>query len=1099
MQLFFDDAACTQMKAEYAAMSDNDLAAAAGELPEDMQAMLLKIKNNSWANREEEFRIHEYEPYSNPNSWSGRLLTNPYSLLNNPTGIYGQSGDLLYVFVDSDVPQDATLEMEGVQNASPSGNLKSLKKGLNIVPVGSDYSTQFIRYTVNTTGDKVIADFPKIKIHIENGVLNGYFDKSRHTDADWVEISQKMATHPIIQVKGEKVLFHMHRQYVVAACPATITDAIGWWDQLMYWEQALMGIDDVCPSKFNNLMLCVSGSDSYMYATSYRTYYQYGTLSSILPWSVIYNSAGGCWGPAHEIGHMNQGAINMVGCTEVSNNLFSNVAIFNIGKYTTRGNSMSDCYKDFRNNVCFNLRGAVFSMTRMYYQLFLYYHAAGHNTQFYPTLFKLLRETPMPRKAQAKGSEDLLLFAEKCCEAAGEDLTEFFEAWGFFVPVENAHIGDYANYYLTVTEKEIAATKAKLQQYPKKNGNIMFIEDRAARSPRTDGVEGDRLDYSWDVAVGRMGDVGQWGQYIGDGEQAQGYRYSKAGTKITILPGTGAVGFKVYNEEGKLISMSNSYTIVLPDNVGNGKLRVVAAQANGEDVDILSVSEGTEEEQLSALNTALETAKGYLDLSLAANTRAGYYHTDALADLKAVYTAALAAKENADQSEYTYGEWSVLIDNEIINLLDDNNAIIKIKEHNFYSLTSVQYNGYGIQVSSDGVLSCTTSTSVKNSDSRKKWEFIPTDREDIYYVRNKSGKYVSQLLQSVTGLAEVTSMKEALKFKVVAVGDGSFYLQAQDEYGKCMHCDASHRLVGWDTSATASHWYITVTENNAVKYELAALDSLIGIATSILDKVIDAEQSADGNIVIKSTVYPTVYPDNFVALVSNLQEARDKGAAAYGNKNTYLSEIDALTRTLDAIEGTYNILPDPIEPSSESEVTWYYIKGVGNQLYCSLDTVNKRSMKNLLMEEISDPEARCYWWCFIPTGVENEYYLYNAYTRACVYSLSSGVLRADGTELGVPYTATIDEGKFAYTLTNGAYYWTASNYARVSKTASDNNGLWLFEKIVTEQSDILTGIESVTSAPVLNDGAYYNLDGRRVESPTQKGIYIHNGKKLYIK
>ena len=43
-----------------------------------------------------------------------------------------------------------------------------------------------------------------------------------------------------------------------------------------------------------------------------------------------------------------------------------------------------------------------------------------------------------------------------------------------------------------------------------------------------------------------------------------------------------------------------------------------------------------------------------------------------------------------------------------------------------------------------------------------------------------------------------------------------------------------------------------------------------------------------------------------------------------------------------------------------------------------------------------------------------------------------------------------------------------------------------------------TGIQNVKAAN-RNDGRYYTLDGRPVEQPTQKGLYIRNGKKVVIK
>ena len=34
---------------------------------------------------------------------------------------------------------------------------------------------------------------------------------------------------------------------------------------------------------------------------------------------------------------------------------------------------------------------------------------------------------------------------------------------------------------------------------------------------------------------------------------------------------------------------------------------------------------------------------------------------------------------------------------------------------------------------------------------------------------------------------------------------------------------------------------------------------------------------------------------------------------------------------------------------------------------------------------------------------------------------------------------------------------------------------------------------------IFDDGQYYNLKGQKVDNPTEKGVYIKNGKKVVIK
>ena len=56
------------------------------------------------------------------------------------------------------------------------------------------------------------------------------------------------------------------------------------------------------------------------------------------------------------------------------------------------------------------------------------------------------------------------------------------------------------------------------------------------------------------------------------------------------------------------------------------------------------------------------------------------------------------------------------------------------------------------------------------------------------------------------------------------------------------------------------------------------------------------------------------------------------------------------------------------------------------------------------------------------------------------------------------------------------------------------------QKDITFEYGTPTGIVSVAASPLSTDEGYYSLDGVRHEQlPSQKGIYIHNGKKVVVK
>ena len=235
----FTDETCTVLKSEYQAMSDEELAASLDSCGADLIAVALKIKNNTWAEREKEYRVSTYGPYSDPDYWGDKLITFSYSWLNNPTGICGTGGDVLYVFVGEEPQKGATLEIDAVIDNNSKGTRTTLKKGMNVIPVKGKDPTYFIIYTADTKKEYVISDFDSIPIHIEGGYVNCYWDKQRHTDADWVDITRNHAKHKYIFVRGDNMMYFMNRELLISSniCPNTISDAIGWWDNMVMWQQ----------------------------------------------------------------------------------------------------------------------------------------------------------------------------------------------------------------------------------------------------------------------------------------------------------------------------------------------------------------------------------------------------------------------------------------------------------------------------------------------------------------------------------------------------------------------------------------------------------------------------------------------------------------------------------------------------------------------------------------------------------------------------------------------------------------------------------------------------------------------------------------------
>ena len=900
---YFEDSSCSQLKSEYMSMSDEELTASMVGCSNELINIALKIKNNSWAKREKEFRVHSYAPYSNPEHWDDILITHTYSWLSNPTGICANSGDVLYIFVGKEPKDGSTLEVDAITKNHAIGLRTELKKGLNVVPVVRDAQSYFIIYTADTRKEYVLSDFDSIPIHIEGGYVNGYWDKSRHTDADWVDITRNQAKHDYIFVKGSKYAYFMKRSAITASnvCPNTISDAIGWWDDMAGWQHSLMGLEDYMPSRFNNMLCGVSTEDGFMSAGVYNQNYTESCLFEILSFEKIMETSGFCWGPSHEVGHANQGAINMIGCTEASNNLFSNISVFNLGKFVTWGSGIADMAKYYEDKVPWSLQDIGIKM-RMYWQLYLYYHVAGNNPQFYPALFKLLREEPLEKQGgnyHNYGRNDLLHFAEKCCEASGEDMTDFFEAWGFFVPMSNVTVDDYGSWTISSTKRMISDTKKKMAKYSKRSGAIQFIEDRVAQSLRTDGGEGYKLEY----VEGKFGETGQYTAYYADSIDimASGYVYTKTGKKLSISKGKNAVGFKVYDSDSTLITFSNVHSIELSDEMATKDLIVVAVSANGTEIAIKDKKDGTEEEQFEALSEAIISAESILQYKDNGNKNVGYYYESVLWRLTSLVDSINIVVENKDQSIHTYGEWATLVDNEISNLISNKDNRVKIHSGNIYQLYNVSYPNYSMYCES-GKLTCKYGATTPKS---RRFTFISTGKDNEYYISN-NGNYLNFIGRSQQVTATATRQSEALKFTVGEHGLAKFYMYKSGDTDLGLHSSQQYVIVGWNHTDEPSLWRLVAIDQKKEKADVATLNSLIDEAVSIYNLIVDTLNTEAISFKEGIEVTSETLATDVATMMSKVTQSESVISKKYYEQCPNL--IDELTEVISVVKAGYTVL-----------------------------------------------------------------------------------------------------------------------------------------------------------------------------------------------
>ena len=511
------------------------------------------------------------------------------SYMGNPTGIYAkEDGEELFVFVDSDIPSDATLYFAGCVENDLIYNAQTgtrLVKGLNVIEGVKD-ALYYIVYTADTKSMKKTLDqWPDMKIHIEGGVVNGYYDVSRHSDADYQAIL-KAATHKRFTVRGGHSLFNLKTASYKTVFPKSVDKSICWFDSVAVWEKELMGMcesvasgkkagypwyltggEAIYPIYYNNPNFAIEGEPEdagYANSTPYRT--SYNGIDCIKNCLNALNPKMDDWCAGHECGHNNQQAINLEGCTEASNNVFSNLVRYLDGLNTSGGSTLSTVMAEYARHEPFYFRD-VNSRLRFFWNFYLYYHLGQKNTSFYPELFKALRKDPLVNYNTANNNNGGLKFVRKVCEIAQEDLTDFFEIWGFFEPIKRTTIEDYGSHPIVVTQATINSTKANIAKYEKKNREIIFVEDRADYVLSTGFLQAAGKKRNESDLVGQCGELGQFTSYWPGGCAPSEYVYYQSDS-LYAIEGEGGLGFLMLDAENNIKYASNSKNLCIPSSIG---------------------------------------------------------------------------------------------------------------------------------------------------------------------------------------------------------------------------------------------------------------------------------------------------------------------------------------------------------------------------------------------------------------------------------------------------------------------------------------------------------------------------------------------------
>lgn len=606
MAEYFTDASSSELKPNYQGMSDTELRTSMEQarLPEYLIRIALKVKNNTWNEEDDmsrDFRVADYQVYSHYLYSKDKMgMGYCFGRLSNPTGIVVKPGDVVTVFCNSSAPSGCDLQLEAVPGTEAAGTSFSLSKGINIFTFTEDATLYVFYQTKDTKLSTKLSTCPDVRIHFEGGRLNGYYDKTRgHNDATWKHLREQLLRQSdVVNIKTPNIVFCMNSDLVQKACPSGMERLLKAWDDMVDSEDELMGYNDTYIPGLSqvqrNIYNFFSKSEyigGLMMAGLYGVQCMESSISSIMNPDAM--NADGVWGPAHECGHLRQNLISMLGTLESSNNLFSNVAVFKQGRTTQRAAAPQTIFDHFANHTPW-LNYDIWETTHMFYQFYLYFHVNGIMPDFYQRVFTALRKNPMDHsdRSNMHGSDEYLKLARTFCDVAQADLSEVFAAYGFFEPIGATSISENGSMWtISTTQNEINETLEYMHKYPKKLGNILFIEDRVSPVLATyEGhKEGEYKKRRSDDLVGSnatAGDVGQYATYL-ETPSLPNYYYTITSTGKVTIEGSGAqglVGFKVYDEDNQLAFVSNRLSFTLPSSLRTQNYTLVAAMGDGTDI-----------------------------------------------------------------------------------------------------------------------------------------------------------------------------------------------------------------------------------------------------------------------------------------------------------------------------------------------------------------------------------------------------------------------------------------------------------------------------------------------------------------------------------
>ncbi|MGL5682620.1 MAG: M60 family metallopeptidase [Marinifilaceae bacterium] len=430
------------------------------------------------------------QPYYDIALLAKELKTSRYNPFENPTGLYFKQGEEIVVHVDK-LPDAQNLELIIVDWSKPlTKEAKKeitcrfpLQKGENKV-LAANQGLAYISYY--TPAYKTA---PQITCTFKGGTPNGVFNGKKHNNKEWNKMLSS-AVFEVIDIQGERVHLVFPVADLLEKCPNAGLELINQYDEIIGWQQDLLGIDQFGLRTNNRMFGRISWSGN---PNANGKGVSFPRVKGILtPQDITKNN----WVIGHEFGHVNQvrPGLKWHGTTEITTNIFSCWVQYKLnpqGPYRMESavgpngfgqKEIAGLFNWHLNHTVVNGKPLLgnfepekellpaenrnpFVRLSPFWQLQICNALAGIGVEdYYAQIAHHLRNTD--QKGMSPG-ELQLNFMRLSAQVMKLDMSLFFEQCGMLRPVDTK-IGDYGgDRDMCITPAQVQELKTEMAGYPK--------------------------------------------------------------------------------------------------------------------------------------------------------------------------------------------------------------------------------------------------------------------------------------------------------------------------------------------------------------------------------------------------------------------------------------------------------------------------------------------------------------------------------------------------------------------------------------------------------------------------------------------------------